>query len=43
MIATLFVVWLSGLAMGYAFADIRLQLEERRACTAALRQKEGKA
>lgn len=27
----LLVVWLSGLAMGYAFADIRLQLEERRA------------
>lgn len=37
MIATLFVVWLSGLAMGYAFADIRLQLAER----AALRQKKG--
>ena len=41
MIVTLFVVWLSGLAMGYAFADIRLQLEERRAHRAALRQKEG--
>ena len=37
MIATLFVVWLSGLAMGYAFADIRLQLAERRA---ALSQKD---
>ena len=35
MIATLFVVWLSG----YAFADIRLQLARLRA---ALRQKEGK-